>query len=55
MYRVSIEMSAVSKAFLICLNHDRDLIKGFLESSGCWDNLQFKPGEQERFVEVAPQ
>ena len=53
-YRLKCLLS-LKQELLDLSEHDRDLIKGILESSGCWDNLQFKPGEQERFVEVAPQ
>ena len=34
---------------------DRNFIEGFLKSSGCWEQLQFKSGERERVVKIAPQ
>mgnify|MGYP007000328505 len=34
---------------------DRNFIEGFLKSSGCWEQLQFKSGERERVVKIVPQ
>jgi glutathione S-transferase len=34
---------------------DRGYIEGFLKSSGCWEPLQFKSGERESVVKIAPQ
>ena len=52
-YRLKCLLGLKSQLFNLS-EKDREFIRGFLESSGCWKQLQFKQGEPEKVVPIVP-